>query len=86
VAIAVERRHRRTGVGRALLTSVISWREASGRPSVLILTVADDNDEAIALFRSHGFEMVPGTLGFYAGGQTSRRMARTVLPSAGDAP
>jgi ribosomal protein S18 acetylase RimI-like enzyme len=80
VAIAVESRHRRTGVGRALLRSVIASREEWGQPSLLILTVADDNDDAIALFRSHGFEMIPGSLGRYAGGQTSRRMAKPLLP------
>jgi ribosomal protein S18 acetylase RimI-like enzyme len=80
VAIAVDSRHRRTGVGRALLTRVIASLEARGEPSLLVLTVADDNDVAIALFRSLGFEMIQGSLGRYAGGQTSRRMAKPVLP------
>ena len=77
VAIAVDAGHRRAGVGRALLTTVIASREARAEPSLLVLTVADDNDSAIALFRSVGFEMVPGSFGRYAGGQRSRRMART---------
>jgi ribosomal-protein-alanine N-acetyltransferase len=80
VAIAVELRHRRTGVGRALLTTVIASREARDQTSLLVLTVADDNDQALALFRAHGFEMIPGSFGLYAGGQTSRRMARAVRP------
>jgi ribosomal protein S18 acetylase RimI-like enzyme len=80
VAIAVERRHRRSGVGRALLSSVIASREDRGQPSLLVLTVAEDNDGAIALFRAHGFEMIAGSDGRYAGGQTSRRMAKAVVP------
>ena len=78
VAIAVDARHRRAGVGRALLTRVIATLEARGELSLLILTVADDNHAAIALFRSLGFERVPGLLGRYAGGQRSRRMARPI--------
>lgn len=80
VAIAVDSRHRRQGVGHALLARVIASREERGQPSVLVLTVADDNDAAITLFRSHGFELLPGSFGRYAGGQTSRRMAKPVLP------
>lgn len=78
VAIAVDRRHWRKGVGRALLSRVIAAREARGRPSLLLLTVAGDNDAAIALFRSLGFEMVPGATGRYAGGQESFRMVKAI--------
>jgi [ribosomal protein S18]-alanine N-acetyltransferase len=80
VAIAVDARHRRAGVGRALLSRVIASREERGEPSVLVLTVADDNPAAIALFRSRGFETIPDSLGRYTGGQASHRMAKTVLP------
>jgi L-phenylalanine/L-methionine N-acetyltransferase len=76
VAIAVAPQHRRRGVGRALLGHVIAAREACALPSVLVLTVADDNTAAIALFRSFGFEMVEGSIGRYAGGQVSRRMLK----------
>lgn len=79
VAIAVDARHRRTGVGRALLSRVIASREERGKPSLLVLTVADDNAGAIALFRSRGFKTIPGSLGRYAGGQTSHQMAKAVL-------
>jgi ribosomal protein S18 acetylase RimI-like enzyme len=78
VAIAVAAEHRRRGVGRALLARVIATREERGTESVLMLTVAEDNEGAIALFRGYGFEMMPGSVGRYAGGQTSRRMARPV--------
>jgi [ribosomal protein S18]-alanine N-acetyltransferase len=80
VAIAVDSRHRRTGVGRALLSRVIATLEARSAASLLVLTVAEDNDPAIALFGELGFELIPGAFGRYAGGQTSRRMARYVLP------
>ena len=38
VAIAVDPRHRRTGVGRALLSRVIASREGRSKPSLLVLT------------------------------------------------
>lgn len=85
VAIAVETKHRRTGVGGALLRRVIASREERDEMSLLVLTVADDNHDAIALFRSQGFEMIPGSAGRYAGGQRSRRMAKPVYPRGGDA-
>ncbi len=80
VAIAVADEHRRRGIGRALLSRVIACREELGTQSLLVLTVAEDNDAAVALFRESGFEIMPGSLGRYAGGQPSRRMARPVLP------
>jgi ribosomal protein S18 acetylase RimI-like enzyme len=80
VAIAVDSKHHRTGVGRSLLSRVIASLEARQDASLLVLTVADDNDPAIALFRGLGFEMIPGVFGSYAGGQTSRQMARYVIP------
>ena len=80
VAIAVDARHRRAGLGRALLARVIAFREALRSPTRLVLTVADDNEPAIALFRSFGFEMIPGSFGSYAGGQVSRRMSKIVIP------
>ena len=86
VAIAVDLRHRRTGIGRALLARVIASREGKKDPSLLVLTVADDNAPAITLFRAHGFEMIPGSPGSYAGGQTSRRMAKPVHPRGREVP
>jgi ribosomal protein S18 acetylase RimI-like enzyme len=80
VAIAVDPRHRRTGVGRALLSRVIDFAEERRESALVLLTVADDNTAAIQLFRSHGFEMLHGPSGRYAGGQTSRRMARILRP------
>lgn len=85
VAIAVEPAHRRTGVGRALLSRVIAFLEERAESSLLVLTVAEDNAHAIALFESKGFRMIPGSDGRYAGGQTSRRMGRSVFPRTGGA-
>lgn len=76
VAIAVGPRYRRTGVGRVLLAHVIAVCEAPGASTLIVLTVADDNDAAIALFQLLGFAMVPGSSGRYSGGQISRRMIR----------
>jgi ribosomal protein S18 acetylase RimI-like enzyme len=80
VAIAVDSEHRRTGVGRSLLSRVIASLEERRDASLLVLTVADENEPAITLFRGLGFEMIPGVFGSYAGGQTSRQMARYVIP------
>ena len=85
VAIAVEHAHHRRGIGRALLRRVIASLEDRDEPTLLLLTVAEDNRAAIALFRSMGFQMIPGSDGRYAGGQTSRRMGRSVAPRLGDA-
>jgi len=78
VAIAVEAGQRRAGVGRALLTQVIAWCTARGEAPVLVLTIADDNPAAIALFREMGFTTLPGEPGRYALGQRSLRMARGI--------
>ena len=80
VAIAVDPRHRREGVGTALLQRVIASCREGRAPLLLVLTVAEDNEPAIALFRRAGFEMVPGLIGHYAGGQRSRRMAKPLTP------
>lgn len=80
VAIAVDSKYHRTGVGRSLLSQVVASLEVRRDASLLVLTVADDNDAAIALFRGLGFEMIPGVFGSYTGGQTSRQMARYVVP------
>jgi ribosomal protein S18 acetylase RimI-like enzyme len=78
VAIAVDPAHQRKGVGRALLARVIAECSSPGRISILTLTVAGDNDGAIALFRSEGFAMLAGSAGRYAGGQESWRMVRRI--------
>ena len=51
--IGVQRRHQGAGIGRRLLTALIT--EARGRP--IHLEVRTDNEPAIALYRSFGFEI-----------------------------
>ena len=81
-AIAVDPHQRRQGVATALLQRVIaSCREGRRGSALLVLTVAEDNEPAIALFERAGFEMVPGLIGRYAGGQRSRRMAKALTPA-----
>ncbi|HEX4825812.1 MAG TPA: GNAT family N-acetyltransferase [Candidatus Polarisedimenticolaceae bacterium] len=75
VAIAVTPEHRRRGLAGGLLRAVVQDAERRGEP-LLALTVAEDNAAAIALFTRHGFRMIPGSAGHYAGGQRSRRMVR----------
>lgn len=85
VAIAVDPNERRRGLARELLSAVIADCECRG-DTVLVLTVAEDNAGAIALFRDRGFRMIDGTFGHYAGGQRSRRMVRTVVDAAAGVP
>ena len=51
--IGVRRRHQGAGIGRRLLTALVA--EARGRP--IHLEVRTDNEPAIALYRSFGFEI-----------------------------
>mgnify|MGYP002882586694 CR=1 FL=1 len=53
----VDRHHRGLGVGRALMTSVIAWSETNPILSKLGLYVFEDNERAIQLYRSCGFEV-----------------------------
>ena len=51
--VGVQRRHQGAGIGRRLMTALIS--EARGRP--IHLEVRTDNEPAIALYHSFGFEI-----------------------------
>ena len=55
VSMWVAPESRGTGVGGALIAAVIDWARANGGGEIL-LDVADDNQSAIALYRSKGFE------------------------------
>ena len=59
--VAPEARGR--GVGGALIDAVVEWARSNGSSEIL-LDVEDDNESAIALYRSKGFERtgVVGTL------------------------
>lgn len=53
--IAIDRRHRGRGHGRAALELVLSAARADGRIDKLVLHVAADNTRACTLYRSAGF-------------------------------
>ncbi len=53
--IAIDRRHRGRGHGRAALEHVFSAARADGRLDKLVLHVAADNTRARTLYRSAGF-------------------------------
>jgi ribosomal protein S18 acetylase RimI-like enzyme len=73
IAIAVVPARHRGGIGRRLLRHAESearrFRAVGAR--FLRLTVADDNDPALGLFRAAGFEPIDGSDGRYSGGQRS---------------
>jgi streptothricin acetyltransferase len=54
--IAVDPKHRRQGVGRALIQNAIAWAKAKGCPG-LMLETQDINVAACRLYESCGFEL-----------------------------
>jgi ribosomal-protein-alanine N-acetyltransferase len=65
MTLAVAPSCRRQGAGRALLEAAMVQAEARAADAVF-LEVAADNDPAIALYRSAGFEQVGRRKGYYA--------------------
>ena len=64
LGMVVAAAHRGRGIGRALLTSALSWARANGK-AALVLRVFPDNTAALALYRSAGFTEVtlqPGAI------------------------
>ena len=58
--IAVDPRHQRTGVGRALLDRAVAEVDARGLPLVVIATGGDPGHApARALYEGHGFTGLP---------------------------
>ncbi len=83
LALGVQERFRRQGVGRGLLGYVIRVAELAGRTSAvheIRLTVADDNVVGQRLYRAHSFRVLSEDHGFYDGGQRAIRMARALPP------
>ena len=79
LAIGVQPKRQRQGIGGALLAKVVSlseemqeWRDLQE----IQLTCARDNQPALAFFRSHGFQVVDAEHGQYAAGQAAVRLSR----------
>ena len=74
VSIAVSSKHRRMGLGSALLDAAIS--KMQGRVSKLVLQVAKSNEGATEFYRLHRF-MVKGVLPhYYPDGEDAYLMGR----------
>lgn len=69
--IAVARAHRRKGVGRLLMDSILRELHAA-RAAALFLEVDEANVAAIALYRRLGFRQVGSRPDYYASGRTGR--------------
>jgi ribosomal-protein-alanine N-acetyltransferase len=63
MSIAVDNKHKRSGVGKALLGFVIEHYSNSDKE--IWLEVRDNNEVAIALYKSCGFENIGIRKGFY---------------------
>ena len=59
---------RRRGVGRALLAAVMDQASVLGATSIA-LEVAEDNDAALGLYRSHGFTEIGRCARYYRRGE-----------------
>ena len=64
LTLAVDPPHRRQGLARALIEAAVAAAVNAGAES-MFLEVAADNDAAIALYRSAGFERVGSRGGYY---------------------
>lgn len=53
------------GVGRTLMRAAIRWAEANAEIQKLSLAVFANNDRAVALYRTHGFEVEGARKGEY---------------------
>ena len=65
LTLAVDPAHRRQGVARALLEASAGVATAAGAET-MFLEVAADNDAAVALYQSAGFQPVGRRRGYYA--------------------
>jgi ribosomal-protein-alanine N-acetyltransferase len=76
VSIAVSPKHRRMGLGSALLDAAMS--KMRGKVSKLVLQVAKSDEGAIRFYRIHGFT-TEGTLPhYYPDGEGAYLMTRTL--------
>jgi ribosomal-protein-alanine N-acetyltransferase len=76
VSIAVSSKHRRTGLGSALLDAAMS--KVRGKVSKLVLQVAKSDEDAIRFYKVHGFT-TEGTLPhYYPDGEDAYLMTRNL--------
>jgi ribosomal-protein-alanine N-acetyltransferase len=76
VSIAVSSKHRRTGLGSALLDAAMS--KVRGKVSKLVLQVAKSDEDAIRFYKVHGFT-TEGTLPhYYPDGEGAYLMTRNL--------
>ncbi len=85
MAIAVQPKNQRTGVGRRLLESAIQEAERLLTKEVWVLAVSllvgEENQPARRLFEELGFQPLPGRES-YPRGQPALRMVRPVSPAS----
>ena len=63
--MAVDKMHRRNGVGSSLLAAAISAAQAQNAKNIY-LEVRESNSEAICFYRQHGFEKASERCGYYS--------------------
>ena len=80
--VAVTPSHRRLGVGRKLLTAMLT--EAARRGcATLLLELASDNAAAQALYAAAGFRVIDRRRGYYGPGRDALVMSRPLSAGAG---
>ena len=63
--MAVDKLHRRNGIGSSLLTMAISAAQAQNAKNIY-LEVRESNSTAICFYRQHGFEKASERRGYYS--------------------
>jgi ribosomal-protein-alanine N-acetyltransferase len=63
--MAVDKLHRRDGIGTALLSAAISAAQAQNAKNIY-LEVRESNSAAICFYRQHGFEKASERRGYYS--------------------
>jgi ribosomal-protein-alanine acetyltransferase len=63
--MAVDKMHRRNGIGTTLLTAAISAARAQNAKNIY-LEVRESNSAAICFYRQHGFEKASSRRGYYS--------------------
>jgi [ribosomal protein S18]-alanine N-acetyltransferase len=77
--------HRRSGVGKALLATLLA-RARSQRARLVLLEVRRSNQAALELYRSHGFRAIRIRRGYYDGGTEDAIEMSLELPEQDEPP